>query len=578
MNRLIAYPCMMVAVLLTNSQSWTAETRVKTVMVAMRDGVQLATDIYRNPAVSKQSVILVRTPYNKDRAKQTAKRFVEAGYTVVIQDCRGTHGSEGVLIPYNNEGQDGYDTIEWIGQQSWSNGRIGTWGSSYVGAVQWQAAVENPPGLVTMIPRATWSNFYRNLYLGGAVRMLISPWAASQSDRPEGVKPPTDWEAIYMHLPISETDQKIGWSIPWLKAIFMHPEPNGYWDRLNLTDQITDLEMPIQHMVGYYDFFSRESVGNFVRMREHARKPTIRQQQQLILGPWDHGTIGKSQVGEVDFGPAARLDTIATSIAWYDQYLKPSPSAGTKPPVPVRYFVMGENTWHEAQTWPPAGFSPASFYLGSSGKANTRSGDGQLLRSPPEQAKPSDTFRADPANPTPACPVTEQRSLSRATWAPVDQRPIEDRQDVLVYTSPKIVNPITFAGNARAELFVSADTPDADWVVKVVDVHPNGFAQNLAVGILRGRYRDSELNPTPLTPGQVYRITVDLGPVAATIQKNHHLRVDICGAYFPLFDRNTNTGEGPTGKATKISTEKVYHRPGQWSRIILPCASKETRP
>ncbi|MCP4814605.1 MAG: CocE/NonD family hydrolase, partial [Planctomycetaceae bacterium] len=206
-----------------------------------------------------------------------------------------------------------------------------------------------------------------------------------------------------MHLPISETDQKIGWSIPWLKAIFMHPEPNGYWDRLNLTDRITELQMPIQHMVGYYDFFSRESVGNFVQMREHASNPAIRQQQQLILGPWDHGTIGKSQVGEVDFGPEARLDTVATSIAWYDQYLKPAPPAGAKPPVPVRYFVMGENTWREAQSWPPSGFTPASFYLGSAGKANTRSGDGRLERSPPLQAKPSDTFRADPAQPTPAC-------------------------------------------------------------------------------------------------------------------------------------------------------------------------------
>jgi len=196
-----------------------------------------------------------------------------------------------------------------------------------------------------------------------------------------------------------------------------------------------------------------------------------------------------------------------------------------------------------------------------------------LDQTAPNTDEPVDSFQADPANPTPACPVTATRPLSSPTWAPVDQRPIEERSDVLVYTSQERTEPLTFAGHPQAELFVSADTPDADWVVKLVDVHPDDFSQNLAVGILRGRFRNSEHHPEPLKPGEIYKIVVDLGPVAAQIGKGHRLRVDISGAYFPLFDRNANTGEGPFGKRTLVATEKVYHSPVGMSRLILPCTN-----
>jgi putative CocE/NonD family hydrolase len=231
---------------------------------------------------------------------------------------------------------------------------------------------------------------------------------------------------------------------------------------------------------------------------------------------------------------------------------------------------MGDNVWHDAQTWPPEGFTATSFYLRSDGHANTRKGGGVLSREAPPQSEPADTFRADPANPTPSCPITEARPLKAAVWGPVDQSATEDRDDVLVYTSEPMVEPLTFAGNAEAKLHVSTDTPDADWAVKLIDVHPDGFAQNLARGILRGRYRASLLKPELMQPGQVYEITVDLGPVAATIAKGHQLRVDISGADFPLYDRNPNTAEGITSSKTAIATEQVHHKPGALSRIVLP--------
>ena len=547
-----------------------AEVTMQTLSLPMRDGVKLATDTYRDDSVNQAPVLLTRTPYDRTRAKANAERWAKAGYIVVIQDCRGTRASEGATAPYNNEGQDGYDTIEWIAQQPWCNGRIGMMGASYVGAVQWQAAVEKPPGLTAIAPHATWTSFYRNLYLGGCVRLsLIAGWIAGNTPKPEGAKA-ADMNEALLHLPLNEIDTAIGWPMPWLDAYLNHPEPNGFWTRLNLTSRLPELELPALHVVGYYDYFSRESVDNFCVMQKQAVNPETRKQQRLILGPWDHGTIGKSKVADVDFGPDAAVDTFALQQDWFDRFLKQDPAALQKPFPPVRYFSMGDNTWHDAQTWPPEGIKPTAFYLHSNGKANRRSGNGSLSHEKPQHQEPTDSFQADPANPVPASPVTATRPLKASVWGPVDQSATEDREDVLVYTSAPLSAPLAFAGNAEAKLFVSANTPDADWAVKLVDVHPDGFAQNIARGILRGRYRTSLLKPELMKPDEVYEITVDLGPVAATIASGHRLRVDICGADFPLYDRNPNTQEGIRSAKTAVATESVHHRPNALSRIILP--------
>ena len=551
------------------------EIKSETVSLPMRDGVKLRTDVYRDDAVERAPVVLIRTPYDRTKQKAAAERWVQAGYVFVAQDCRGTRDSEGVLAPYNNEGQDGFDTIEWLTRQAWSNGRVGMIGGSYVGAVQWQAAVENPPGLVVIAPQATWSSFYRNLYLGGAVRLsLISGWIAGNTPKPDGVTP-ADMNHALLRLPLSDVDEAIGWPMAWLDAYLAHPEPNGFWTRLDLTTQLPELQLPVLHVVGYHDFFSRESVDNFVLMQQHARDPATRRQQRLILGPWDHGTIGKSKVAEVDFGADAALDVGSIQQDWFDRYLKQDAAAQAKPFPPVKYFSMGDNVWRDAQTWPPEGVVATSFFLHSDGQANTRHGNGRLSRQAPTQEQPADSFKADPANPTPSSPVTETRPLKAAVWGPVDQRATEDRDDVLVYTSDALTEPLTFAGNIEAKLHVSTDTPDADWAVKLIDVHPDGFAPHLARGILRGRYRRSSLKPELMQPGQVYEITVDLGPAAATIAKGHRLRVDISGADFPLYDRNPNTTEGIFGNKTAIANEQVHHTPGALSRIVLPVSIPE---
>lgn len=578
MNTTLISTLTRLAVLLLAPLAAYGEVRVETVNMPMRDGVKLATDVYRDGTVAHAPVILLRTPYDRTNQKANAERYVAAGYVVVIQDCRGTRGSEGVLAPYNNEGQDGYDSIEWITRQPWCSGRVGMMGGSYVGAVQWQAAAESPPGLAAIAPQATWSSFYRNLYLGGAVRLsLISGWLAGNTAKPEGVTP-ADMNDALLRLPLSDVDIAIGWPMPWLDAYLTHPEPNGFWSRLDLTTRLPELQMPALHVVGYYDFFSRESVDNFVIMQKESRDPLTRKQQRLVLGPWDHGTIGRTQVAEVDFGPEAALDTFALQVDWFDRYLKQDAAAIAKPFPAVRYFSMGDNKWHDAQTWPPEGFQPTAYFLHSDGKANSRRGTGRLTREAPSNNEPSDSFRADPLKPVPACPVTDARPIKAAVWGPVDQSALEDRDDVLVYSTGVLAEPLTFAGTITAKLYVSTDTPDADWAVKLVDVRPDGVAINLVAGILRGRYRNSLLKPELMQPGEVYEITVDLGPCAATIAKGHQLRVDICGSLFPLYDRNPNTREGIFGSQTAVATEQVHHRPGVLSRLILPLKKGNATP
>lgn len=403
---------------------------------------------------------------------------------------------------------------------------------------------------------------------------LIAGWLANNTPKPEGAKP-NDMNDALMRLPLSDVDEAIGWPIPWLDAYLTHPQPDGFWTRLDLTSRLPELQLPALHVVGYYDFFSRESVGNFSIMQKQARDAMTRKGQRLVLGPWDHGTIGKSRVAEVDFGAEAALDVAAIQLDWFDRHLKQDSAAIAEPFPPVRYFSLGDNVWRDAQTWPPEGFTPTSFYLHSEGQANTRRGNGRLAREAPNNNQPNDAFRADPLQPVPACPVTDSRPIKAAVWGPVDQAPLEDRDDVLVYSTPPLTEPLTFAGNLEAQLFVSADTPDADWVVKVVDVRPDGVAINLATGILRGRYRNSLLKPELMKPGEVYEIMVDLGPCAATIAKGHQLRVDICGSLFPLYDRNPNTAAGIFGDQIAVATEQVHHRPGALSRLVLPVFTRQ---
>ena len=539
------------------------------VVIPMRDGVKLSADVYGATPSVRKPVLLQRTPYNKAGAAATALRFAKEGYVVVVQDTRGRFESEGEFFPYNNEGQDGFDTAEWILQQPWSDGRIGMWGASYVGAVQYQALAEGAPGIVVVCPTATWNSFYRNIYTGGVARLaLIGTAAAGLYPPPQEKTVPADWYRTLLSAPLSDLDLAIGWRIPWLRTILTHPKPDGFWKRLDLTAEMEKTPVPAQHVVGYYDFFLRETVANFQRQRK------INGQQQLILGPWDHGSIGKTTLGEVNFGPTAELDLAGENLRWFNRLLLHRGASDSAPA--VRYFSMGDNTWHTATDWPPPESVQTSFYFRSGGKANTRKGDGRLEVRQPSSPEKADTFRSDPARPVPAWPPAMLKEKFAAFWGPVDQGPNEDREDVLVYDSGPLKQPLRVAGPIEADLWVTHDTPDADWVVKLIDVWPNGFAQNLSVGVQRASFiPDRQLGAS--TAGKPNRVQVDVGHTAAVIQPGHSLRVEVTGSYFPLFDRNLNTGEGPYSARSVIATQHVHHEPSRESRILLHVLSGERK-
>jgi putative CocE/NonD family hydrolase len=533
-----------------------------TYAIPMRDGIHLSTDVYGAEPGVRKPVLLMRTPYDKRRPKATAERYATAGYVAIVQDARGAYASEGKYLHYNNDDQDGFDTIDWIVQQPWSNGKVGMWGTSHPGEVQWVAAATRHPGLVVIAPVAAASSLYRILYQGGSLllALIASGAGLAVNPPPPGIAVPKDFTAIHYHLPLSTLDEAIGWPQPWLTSQILHNRPDGYWQRLEAKSQLETLEVASQNIVGYYDLSCSEVVDDFLRLPNHGKK-------QLILGPWDHSTIGKQVVAGVDFGPEANLNVEGENLQWFDRFLKPAEDV--KPFPLVRYFLMGDNVWRTADKWPPADTITTAFYLHSAGKAKMRTGDGKLTRQSPTGPEAADAFESDPDRPVPS-EAEDAPQPSRGTpWRPVDRSTIEDRPDVLVYTAAMQSTPLSIAGQILADLWVSVDAPDADWAVNLVDVAPDGVTRGLAEGILRSSGRDSAIYPALLDPGHRVRLTVDLGHAAMTILPGHALRIEIAGSSFPMFDRNLHTGEGPTGMRKRVASQTVYHDRNLASRLWL---------
>ncbi|MGH9629866.1 MAG: CocE/NonD family hydrolase, partial [Bryobacteraceae bacterium] len=330
----------------------------QTVKVPMRDGVLLATDIYNADEARPAPVLLCRTPYNKDGQQKLAEKYADRGYVVVVQDCRGRYASGGDYTPYNDDRQDGYDTIEWINRQPWSDGRAGMFGSSHLGLVQWLAMAEGAPGLVAIAPGFTASSLYRIAYRDGALRLaLISAGGTRASPPPPSKTLPAEINFLHyhlplMHLPLASLEEAFGWSLPWMTSILEHPRMDGFWRQTSAEQDIAGSDLPVQLVTGYYDFFHHETVQDFFRLRARPSKAPV----QLILGPWTHGGSSRTKTQDYDFGPNARLDIAGANVEWFDAYVKHAAQrAGQPRTLPlVRYFVLGENRWRNADNWPPA--------------------------------------------------------------------------------------------------------------------------------------------------------------------------------------------------------------------------------
>ena len=375
-----------------------------------------------------------------------------------------------------------------------------------------------------------------------------------------------NWPQWYLHLPLAELDKAIGYSMPLMTSFLVHHRRDGFWTASDASADFEHFDFPALHIVGYYDFFFRETVNSFQQMQKRAKSRFARQNQQLVLGPWTHAT-GSRKAGDLQWEANAELDFNLVSLKWFDRYLK-TPANVRATVAPVRYYVMGTNTWKESTSWPPPHAIKTPFYLHSHGGTNPSDKDGFVNQQRPEDEQTKLSFVSDPWNPVPAEPDNERQYTD--VGGPHDQQKVQNRDDVLVYSTDVLDQSVTFTGPIEATLYVSANTPDADWVVMLIDRHPTGYCHNLATGIQRSSFRNSDTVLEPLVPGEIYEMRADMGHSAAQIAEGHRLQVQICGSHFPMFDRNTNTGEGPLGSKTLTSTQQIYHSQKYASHVHLP--------
>jgi len=601
------------------------------VMVAMRDGVRLATDIYLPPeaASGPVPVLLERTPYDKrgtnhgdrtaidpePRAKpEIAAQFVAAGYAYVLQDCRGRFGSEGTFVKYLNEAEDGYDTLAWLIEQPWCNGKIGTLGLSYCAHVQAALATLDPPGLAAMVlDCGGFSDAYQGgVRQGGAFELKQLTWAYSQALEAAVADGDTERAAAIAAEDIGEWVRVNPWSeghspvaaAPdyenYVLEQWRHEVFSPFWQRRGLYWRGyygETADVPMIHMSGWYDPYSQTAIDNFAGLRGAGR-----QGMKLVLGPWTHGQRSVSHAGDVEFGPEAPLDAgIAPDFVtlrrhWFDQHLRgsePSPYL----PDPVTLFVMGGGSgrrtadgrldhggqWRGEADWPPPAMVPTRFHFHP---------DRRLAE--PVPAAGVLGYDADPTRPVPtiggavtsgaplmAAGAYDQRECEGLYGATQPGRALSDRADLLSFETLPLEEDVELTGPIVAHLFVSSSAVDTDFTVKVMDVYPpsadypEGFAMNLSHGILRARYRNTFEAPQPMEPGTVYPIEVHAFPTSNLFARGHRIRVDIASSNFPHFDVNPNTDWRVAGQAPQSARNTLHMGPEHPSHIVLPVMPRD---
>lgn len=559
----------------------------------MRDGVTLYADVHRPDAAGKFPVILMRVPYDKTAATPLnyVQYFVPRGYVVVVQDTRGRYASEGEYYPLLHEAEDGHDSVEWAATLPWSDGKVGTAGQSYHGATQNLLPHTRPPHLVCQVPISASADFHASwvYHTGGvfefgwqvaytifmarntAERLRLGPEYVYKLERyvAPGVnfaQPLTDdW---YRHLPLQDWAEWLKETAPYFTDYLAHPDDGPYWDAVNLYKHHDEIDTPMLHIGSWYDVFQEGTLGNFTGITRHGRDGA-RASQKLLMGPWGHllpyalPTTGGA--GDIDFGADAAVDVHALELRWFDHWLK-NIDTGLMREAPVKIFVMGENIWREEQEWPLARTRYMRYYLHSQGAANSLHGDGQLGLVAPVQ-EPADTYVYDPRDPVP----TRGGNTLVIPLGVYDQRPVEERRDVLCYTSEPLREALEVTGPLVVTLYAASSAPDTDFTAKLVDVRPDGYAQNLADGVIRARYRDSRIHPSPIIPGTVYAYTIDLWSTSHVFKPGHRLRVDIASANFPRFDRNLNTGHALFRDAElQTARQTIFHDAAHPSHIVLP--------
>ncbi len=538
------------------------------VKIPMRDGVKLSADIYRPDAEGRFPVILIRTPYDNGTAGNAilGKKWAARGYVFVVQDVRGRGDSDGEFYPLADEAADGFDTLSWCGTQPWSNGKIGMMGGSYLGWTQAYVAGLGNPYLKTLIMTVTPPDPHRNFPLQfGAYGITAISWLAMVSGKTMQDISQFDLWRIYRHLPLFDMDRCLGRTIAAWRDWIDHPRFDDYWRQLSYQEKILETNVPILHISGWYDDVLVGTTENFVNLTTRAKSPEVRKLQRLLIGPWGHAVNASSRLGAIDFGPLALIDLDAVQHRWLDHWLKESAN-GIMEEAPVRVFLMGENKWAEEKEWPLARTRYVKYFLHGRGRANSLFGDGTLTLEEPGQ-EPPDKYLYDPKDPVPFITEPDFHQIG----GPDDYRPVERRDDVLVYTSLPFTEAVQVCGPLRVKLYAASSARDTDWTAKILDVHPDGYAQRLNDGIVRARFRRSLEKEVWLKSGEVSEYEIDCWATCIGLKPGHRLRLEISSSAFPKFDANLNTG-GPIGKEEHgVVAEQTVHHSRRWpSHIIVP--------
>lgn len=551
------------------------------VAVPMRDGVKLYADVYRPRREGRFPTIITRTPYGvqRDGMHPAVIAFARHGYAVVVQDVRGRYESEGAWDPFRNEASDGYDTVEWAARQPWSNGKVGMHGGSYLGHVQWQAATMAPPHLTAVFPVLASTSIYHNTFFhGGAFKLALAfGWGVVRM--PNRIMNPQYWhtesyspqelkyENIIWTLPLNRIDlessgQKVGFFRDWLR----HQSYDGYWRAISDEERFQAVKVPAHTFGGWFDLLLGGTLNGYTGLRAKGATEAARKGAKMIVGPWGHGA--SRTYGDIDFGPLAMRSLFDMELRWNDHYLKGIDNGIDREP-PVELFLMGVNKWVQYEDWPVPGTRFTPLYLASGGNANSMRGDGQLQFEAPSGAE-ADRFVYDPDNPVPSLGGNDCCGAPFPA-GPRDQRPVESRHDVLVYSSGILKEPLAIAGPVKMKLYASTDGRDTDFMIKLVDVYPDGAAYNIAEGILRARFHEGLDRIRLLEPNRVYEFEIDMRGTANVFQPGHRIRVDVTSSNFPQYDRNPNTGEDLGASGTvRVARQTVFHSSAAKSHIVLP--------
>jgi putative CocE/NonD family hydrolase len=529
----------------------------------MRDGVTLAADLVLPHQLPAPAVVM-RTPYGRggERPSARADAFANGGYVAVWVDVRGRGDSDGAFAPYRNDGIDGVDVIAWAAAQDWCDGTVATFGGSYPGMIQWLTALHQPPELVAMIVLVTPSDPFVEDPTGLPGPMHIH-WYRMTDGRALQYTGAVDWMEVYRHRPHIELDEAAGFHSPLWRKECSHQTLDDWLEPLRYQHRIAEVDVPVLHISGWYDDEEIGTPANFAAMTGAGRSG-----QRLLMGPWGHQVNAGRQFGELDFGHDSVIDLEAVMNGFLDEVVRGRPPA--EPVAPARVFLMGANEWLDLSAWPPPDGVEQAWYLDSGGRANSRFGDGRLTPAPAAPGSPPDEWFHDPDRPVPFITPASSAQLG----GPDDYAGVETRGDVLVYTSEELTEPLDVLGPVRLVAHVATSASDTDVTAKLVDVHPNGFAQRLCDGLVRFRYREGHDRVLPVEPGAVYEVEVVMWDTAQRFLPGHRIRVDVASAAHPKFAANLGTG-GDDAQATEgiVARNVLHHDPDRPSRLVLTVLS-----